>query len=98
MCLQEEFDRDNRPNVQLPQLKVNVKKSMTQNEIDQLGTEKFDSQKHYPNSECSFCLEKFKNSEVIRRLNCLHIFHKNCVDPWLKNNGMCPIDKVSVEI
>ena len=98
MCLQEEFDRDNRPNVQLPQLKVNVKKNMTQNEINQLGTEKFDSQKHYPNNECSFCLEKFKNSEVIRRLNCLHIFHKNCIDPWLKNNGICPIDKVSVEI
>lgn len=99
-CLQEELDNENKINqeAQLPKLKVNVKKEMTQSEINRLGSEKFSLRNHYSNNDCTFCLEKFKNGDDLRRLSCLHVFHKNCIDPWLRKNGMCPIDKVSVEI
>ena len=28
---------------------------------------------------CSICLEKFKLNDTINRLNCNHIYHKECV-------------------
>ena len=40
----------------------------------------------------------FKNGNELRRLPCLHIFHKKCIDRWLKDNGKCPIDNVNVEL
>ena len=71
---------------------------MTQNEINQLGTELYDSNINYSISQCTFCLEEFRNGDVLRRLTCFHIFHKRCIDRWLKLNGFCPIDKVNVII
>lgn len=39
--------------------------------------------------ECSICLNKFAIKNKIRRLNCKHEFHKNCVDQWLLKGEMC---------
>ena len=52
----------------------------------------------YSINECTFCLQEFRNGDVLRRLTCFHIFHKNCIDRWLRSNGFCPIDKVNVII
>ena len=83
---------------ELNEPKINIKRKMSQNEINRLGTEKYDSHNHYSTKQCTFCLNEFKDGDILRRLNCLHIFHKNCIDPWLKKNGLCPIDKVCVEL
>ena len=40
--------------------------------------------------DCSICLTKFQINEEIRRLPCLHIFHKKCIDQWLSNKRNCP--------
>ena len=42
---------------------------------------------------CVICLEKFKEKENLIKLNCFHIFHKNCLDIWLEKNKKCPICK-----
>jgi len=34
---------------------------------------------------CSICLEKYKKNEKCIRLNCSHIFHKQCLNEWFKN-------------
>ena len=39
--------------------------------------------------ECSICFEEIKNNNF-KTLNCGHIFHKNCIDSWLKINPICP--------
>ena len=88
----------NRTRINVPSIKINIKKEMNQNEIDMLGTEYYNSHNQYSIRQCTICMEEFKNGDELRRLNCLHIFHKNCIDPWLKKNGFCPIDKVCVEI
>ncbi|KAJ8540441.1 hypothetical protein K7X08_030360 [Anisodus acutangulus] len=42
---------------------------------------------------CSVCLEQVNDGELIRSLPCLHQFHANCIDPWLRQRGTCPVCK-----
>ena len=57
------------------------------------------------NNTCSICLDIFYNIKHIRiklccnyidkkilpvMLNCGHIYHKKCIDPWLKKHNDCP--------
>ncbi|CAK9133605.1 unnamed protein product [Ilex paraguariensis] len=42
---------------------------------------------------CSVCLEQVNVAELIRSLPCLHQFHANCIDPWLRQQGTCPVCK-----
>ncbi|XP_076901055.1 putative E3 ubiquitin-protein ligase XERICO [Bidens hawaiensis] len=42
--------------------------------------------------ECSVCLVEFDPNAEINRLACGHVFHKTCVEKWLKLwNVTCPL-------
>ncbi|KAJ9172379.1 hypothetical protein P3X46_015624 [Hevea brasiliensis] len=45
---------------------------------------------------CSICLEQVNRGELVRSLPCLHQFHTNCIDPWLRQQGTCPVCKFQV--
>ncbi|KAF5190476.1 Ring-h2 finger protein atl70 [Thalictrum thalictroides] len=41
---------------------------------------------------CSICLCKYNDTDKLRVLpDCGHIFHLNCVDPWLRLHPTCPV-------
>ena len=44
---------------------------------------------------CPICLDDFEHNESqVRELPCRHIFHVDCIDPFLLNNSsLCPICK-----
>ncbi|XP_053107792.1 RING finger protein 148 [Hemicordylus capensis] len=42
---------------------------------------------------CAVCLEIYRSKDVVRVLNCRHLFHKGCVDPWLLKHQTCPVCK-----
>ncbi|XP_054811364.1 E3 ubiquitin-protein ligase SDIR1-like [Prosopis cineraria] len=42
---------------------------------------------------CTICLEQVKGGELVRSLPCLHQFHMNCIDPWLRHQAKCPVCK-----
>ncbi|KAK6270734.1 hypothetical protein POUND7_007832 [Theobroma cacao] len=42
---------------------------------------------------CSICLEQVSVGDLIRSLPCLHQFHASCIDPWLRQQGTCPVCK-----
>ncbi len=43
-------------------------------------------------SSCSICAEDYSEGEELRKLPCGHVFHKACVDPWLRDRARtCPL-------
>lgn len=47
--------------------------------------------------ECAVCLAEFRAGDSLRRLpNCVHVFHRSCIDLWLLQNASCPLCKVDV--
>jgi hypothetical protein len=44
-----------------------------------------------PDSEtCVVCLEPYRTEDPVMRLYCGHLYHRECVSPWLNTNGACP--------
>lgn len=40
--------------------------------------------------DCSICLEPLKKEELLIKLQCDHVFHKDCIDEWIEKNHKCP--------
>eukprot|EP01117_Protostelium_nocturnum_P007392 TRINITY_DN2648_c0_g1_i2.p1 TRINITY_DN2648_c0_g1~~TRINITY_DN2648_c0_g1_i2.p1 ORF type:complete len:507 (+),score=200.80 TRINITY_DN2648_c0_g1_i2:61-1581(+) len=45
---------------------------------------------------CSVCLEDMNVGESSRTLPCLHQYHVDCIDKWLKTNRHCPVCNRSI--
>ena len=43
--------------------------------------------------QCSICLEEFEEGDDACRLPCFHIYHKDCIDSWVKHSEStkCPM-------
>lgn len=41
--------------------------------------------------QCSVCWDDFKLGEEVRQLKCEHIFHEDCIIPWLELHNTCPV-------
>ena len=48
------------------------------------------------NSSCCICMEDYQTGDHMVTLPCLHVFHRDCIIPWLKNCATCPIDKSEI--
>ena len=42
---------------------------------------------------CNICLAPYEIGDEVRTVVCLHKFHKECIDPWLRTKNICPICK-----
>jgi len=49
------------------------------------------------NAMCSICLEEYEEGEMLRMLPCHHMFHTECIVPWLTERfPNCPLCKAHV--
>ncbi|KAF9912987.1 hypothetical protein BX616_010188 [Lobosporangium transversale] len=47
-------------------------------------------------TECSVCKDEFTKEDNLLQLPCKHIFHEDCIKPWLKVSGTCPTCRFSL--
>lgn len=48
------------------------------------------NEKEMNEKECSICQENFKAKEIGKELKCNHLYHKDCIERWLKMHSTCP--------
>ncbi|XP_010513818.1 PREDICTED: E3 ubiquitin-protein ligase RHA2B-like [Camelina sativa] len=61
---------------------------------DQLNLNRLFSYRYADNasSDCIVCLSTLKTGEEVRKLDCRHVFHKQCLEGWLQHlNFNCPL-------
>jgi hypothetical protein len=50
-------------------------------------------------ADVQVCLSDFEQEEECRILNCRHVFHKECVDQWIKvGRNACPACRTEGEL
>jgi len=48
--------------------------------------------------ECTVCKDEFQANEKPAQLPCGHFFHLDCISPWLKINGTCPVCRSTFQV
>ena len=48
--------------------------------------------------KCIICYEDYKEGDNITTLPCAHVFHFDCVKPWIFQHGNCPLCKFEITI
>ncbi|CAN4103201.1 unnamed protein product [Withania somnifera] len=45
---------------------------------------------------CSICLEDFVPKEMVTVTPCSHMFHDDCIVPWVTSHGSCPVCRFAI--
>lgn len=66
---------------------------LSSDELDRLRSNTFveNSPRKKQWTNCTICLEDFKEKQKIWGLPCTHEFHSPCAGHWLQKNRLCPI-------
>ena len=48
-------------------------------------------------ADCSVCQDRFQDKEKASCLPCLHLFHKDCIEPWLQLHNACPVCRKPID-
>lgn len=59
--------------------------------IDSLPTIEIDQSHLATESHCAVCKEPFESGATAREMPCKHIYHPDCILPWLALRNSCPV-------
>uniref|UniRef100_A0A1I7ZRZ2 RING-type domain-containing protein n=1 Tax=Steinernema glaseri TaxID=37863 RepID=A0A1I7ZRZ2_9BILA len=75
---------------------TNSVRPLASDEIKKIKTTKITAEQVAQRKECYTCMEEFKQDERALRIGCPHLFHRKCLEPWLKRQNTCPVCRASV--
>lgn len=81
-------------------MKENVRNSTSLDFLEEIFRSQEDviRERLQEHSECTVCMKPYKvGSEVKMLPGCGHTFHTRCIDTWLRQKGICPIDRENVQ-
>jgi len=80
------------------ELAEHARRSANENEVPRLNRNRLIDQFSFiPGSsmlretECSICLERYSDDDLLMKMPCEHEFHIDCAETWLRINLNCPI-------
>ncbi|EOY08709.1 hypothetical protein QUC31_010778 [Theobroma cacao] len=59
--------------------------------IDAMPTIKISRRHLHSDSHCPVCKDKFELGSEARQMPCNHIYHSDCIIPWLEQHNSCPV-------
>ncbi|KAL2480816.1 RING-H2 finger C1A [Abeliophyllum distichum] len=69
----------------------NVPPPASRSSIDALPTIKISKKHVRSDSTCAVCKEKFELGSQVTKLPCKHLYHSDCIVPWLQQRSSCPV-------
>jgi E3 ubiquitin-protein ligase RNF115/126 len=63
----------------------------TQSSIDAMPSVKITQRHLSGDSHCPVCKEKFELGSEAREMPCKHLYHCDCIVPWLEQHNSCPV-------
>lgn len=63
----------------------------SQSSIDAMPTVRITSRHLTGDSHCPVCKEKFELGSEAREMPCKHLYHSDCILPWLEQHNSCPV-------
>lgn len=89
--------RLNVPQDEIEKMPQYTFRTVGEGETDGSTADNHDSQTAFFQPTCSICLDDFQYGQtLVRELPCKHIFHPDCIDPFLReNSSLCPLCKRS---
>ncbi len=75
-----------------------IKVNLTDEEFNSLERKPYKDMSKLENiTECTICTDSFKDDDEVVKTPCEHIFHLNCIKPWLCNeSNKCPVCRKEV--
>lgn len=64
--------------------------------VDALPVVKFSGDNISTSPDCSVCKDSFNLGEELIQLPCKHMFHRDCIMPWLQMRDTCPTCRFSI--
>ena len=74
----------------------NAPKGATDTLINTLPVETISERLNESEKTCPVCLNDMDVGDEVRNLPCRHLFHKDCVDEWLRVNASCPTCRMCI--
>jgi hypothetical protein len=69
---------------------------ISEEDLQHLPRSKVTNQQVENESQCTTCMDQFTLGEEVGELACHHIFHPDCIIPWLRQHNTCPICRASI--